>query len=67
MPKVNSSTILSYDYHVATQTMEITFKSGRVYMYQNVPQDVINNFKESESKGSFFHNNIKDHYIVEEQ
>jgi hypothetical protein len=66
MPKVNSSTILSYEYDIITQTLQIAFKSGRNYIYKNVPQNIVNNFKESESTGSFFHNNIRDQYITEE-
>lgn len=67
MPKVDSSTILKYDYHAEAKELTITFKSGRTYLYKNVPVEVKDNFIESDSKGSFFHNNIKDHYIAEEQ
>jgi hypothetical protein len=55
---VASSTILSAGYDAGSETMEIEFKNG-VYQYYNLPQVMYDQFVGSDSKGKFFHANIK--------
>lgn len=45
--------------------LRIVFTSGLSYNYYEVPKDVFNLFLASESKGKFFHANIKDKYTTE--
>jgi hypothetical protein len=49
-------------YHPESQTMTIQFKNGRVYQYRGVPQEIYDQYLQSESQGSFFANNIKGRY-----
>ena len=58
--KVQSSTIdeVLYD----GKDMTITFTSGSTYVYSNVPNEVYTDFVNADSKGRYFHNNIKESY-----
>lgn len=58
----NSSNIRVLRYNFDTSTLEVSFHSGGVYQYFDVPQHEWENFKLAESKGKFLHNNIKGHY-----
>lgn len=40
-------------------TLTITFKSGHVWKYANVPPEIWEEFQKAESPGSFFHKNIR--------
>lgn len=57
-----SSNIQKLRYNSNIQTLEVTFQSGRVYQYFDVPLNVWNDFKSAESKGSFLNKNIKGYY-----
>lgn len=59
---VHSSNLRSYKYSESDKELEVAFLSGRVYKYTGVPVGVIERFKESESKGAFFHANIRTTY-----
>lgn len=59
---VTSSNLVSAGYDAATKTMEVEFygKSGNtIYQYHDVPKEVYDGFLAADSKGSYFHNNIK--------
>jgi len=65
--KVNSSIILEIDWHKYDWNNDgnlyVKFKKGEVtYRYYDVPKSVWEAFKASESKGSFFYQNIKPRY-----
>ncbi|MCV3239781.1 KTSC domain-containing protein [Mesorhizobium sp. ZC-5] len=62
MPPIRSSAISFVEYHDISRTMEITFKSGRIYNYYDVPREVYEDFLASSSKGGFFNDHIKDNY-----
>ena len=62
MESAQSTTIQSHGYHGDSQTMVVQFKNGKVYEYRGVPQQVYNQYQQSESQGSFFANNIKGRY-----
>lgn len=40
-------------------TMRLQYTNGTEYDFEGVSAEVFNNFMESESKGRFFHKNIK--------
>ncbi len=56
---VISSNLESVGYDSNTSTLEIEFHSG-LYEYYNVPQSIYNGLMAATSKGSYFHQNIKD-------
>lgn len=58
----NSSNIVSAGYDETDHILEIEFKDGGVYKYLDVPLEVFDSFMNSESKGKFFHQNIKNAY-----
>jgi hypothetical protein len=59
---VASSAVVSIGYDLKTETLEVEFKSGGIYQYYNVPDQVYRTFMASDSKGTFLHVNIKNAY-----
>ena len=61
---VDSSNIETVRYNSFAKTLDIRFISSAevFYSYQSVPQFVFESLMESESKGSFFQQNIKGHF-----
>jgi len=57
---VSSSNLVSVGWE--NQTLEIEFKSGAVYVYHGVPEELYQELMASPSKGSFFAANIKKTY-----
>jgi KTSC domain len=57
-----SSVIRRYRYDEMQRTLEITFVSGKVYVYADVPPDVFEDFCAAPSKGQFFNRHIRDCY-----
>ncbi len=55
---VKSSDIASVGYE--NGTLEISFHSGGVYQYSNVPENVHQSLMSAASKGGYFHDHIKD-------
>jgi len=62
MIPVSSSNLASVGYDSETQTLRIEFGSGGVYEYHNVPEAEYQGLMSASSKGSYFHQNIKDRY-----
>jgi KTSC domain-containing protein len=62
MPRVESSMIRRIEYEEAPRELEITFTSGRTYVYFGVPKSVYERFLKATSKGQFFNDYIKDQY-----
>lgn len=58
----NSSTISGAAYNPTTKVLEVTFKSGSIYEYHNVPATVISDWLDTDSVGRFFTRKIKDKY-----
>ena len=56
---VESSNLESVGYDTETQMLEVEFKDGRIYQYDNVPITVYNNLMEADSPGGYFNRNIK--------
>jgi hypothetical protein len=61
-----STVIRDFSYNVATRQLVVTFVTGRVYAYAEVPPDVHNAFRASGSKGRFFNLEIRDNYDCRE-
>jgi len=62
MTPVSSSNLASVGYDSATRTLHVEFKSGAVYEYYDVPEAEYQGLIDAPSKGSYFHQNIKDRY-----
>lgn len=54
----DSSNIAAVRYDDDTQKLEIDFKQGGTYEYDNVPKDVAEGFESAPSAGKYFHANI---------
>ena len=59
---VNSSNVSSVGYDANSQTLEIEFNNGGVYQYSGVPESVYEGMMGADSKGKYFHANIKNTY-----
>ena len=57
-----SSVILHASYNKYTAILKITFVSGLVYEYKNVPEKIYNAMITSASKGIYFNRHIKGQY-----
>jgi hypothetical protein len=60
-----SSVVAHIIYKADTRTLRITFVSGMVYDYKNVPEAVYQAMKSSGSKGIYLNKHIKGHYDFE--
>ena len=61
--KVESSNIKSIGFQ--DNVLEVEFKSGGVYRYSNVGEEVFRAFMDAESKGKYFHQYIKSQFSTE--
>ena len=59
---VTSSVILSVGYDAETQVLEVEFIRGAVYQFSGVPREVYDGILVADSKGKYFHANIKNIY-----
>ena len=59
---VNSSMITGIGYDASTSILEVEFKDGAVWDYADVPEYLWHEFREAESKGKFFLQNIREQY-----
>jgi len=57
-----SSVIDHFNYDQKSQTLVITFVTGLVYKYKNVPEEIYQMLKISGSKGRYFNHFIKDKF-----
>lgn len=64
MEPAQSTTISHHGYHPDSQTMMVQFKNGKVYSYSGVPKEVFEGYRNSESQGSYFSQNIKGRYTT---
>lgn len=62
--RVNSSNITEIGYDELSRTMEIKFKHGGIYQYSPITPQAYISFLKSESKGKFFHQNIKENKLI---
>lgn len=59
---VESSMITSIGYDPAICVLEIEFSNGTVWQYNDFPEYMWYEFRQSESKGKYFHAYIKKEY-----
>jgi hypothetical protein len=59
---VESSVIGEVGYSESSRTLEILFRSGAIYLYYFVPQDVHDALMAADSKGTYFNKQIKGVY-----
>jgi hypothetical protein len=59
---VDSQMIMSIGYDATTCVLEIEFKGGVVWDYPDFPEYLWYEFEAADSKGKFFHQNIKKQY-----
>lgn len=57
-----STVIAHFSYDAANEALTIRFLSGRVYVYDGVPETEYKEMKMAGSKGSYFNLHIKDKY-----
>jgi hypothetical protein len=57
-----STVIRSFVYDDQQLALVITFRSGRIYRYENVPQNIYLDMKAAFSKGEFFNAHVRDRY-----
>jgi len=62
MIPVSSRAINAIGYSPETSMLKITFKQNKTYDYCSVPQSVFDNLLKSQSKGSYYNDNIRDKY-----
>ena len=60
-----SSVVANMSYNAHTFTLRITFVSGMIYDYKNVPEEVYYAMKTSGSKGTYLNQHIKGNYEFE--
>ena len=61
-----SSVISSFTYEPERRRLIVTFVTGRVYEYADVPAGVAANFRASFSKGVFFNEHIRNKFSCRE-
>jgi len=57
-----SSNILCSTYNENDNVLYITFTSGGIYSYDDVPKNVYEEFRDCESQGKYFLTNIKNNH-----
>jgi len=57
-----STVIRSFAYHATQRQLEVTFQSGRRYLYEDVPPETYDAMKRAFSKGEFFNEHIRDRF-----
>jgi hypothetical protein len=66
MPRVSSSMMTRLNYDDSTSELDITFIGGKTYRYFEVPPEIYEGLMDSESKGEYFNQNIKDTFAYSE-
>jgi hypothetical protein len=61
--QLKSNAILSAGYNLATEELELEFRSGHVYRYENVPAAVYAWLLRTENKGGYVRRMITGHYV----
>jgi predicted RNase H-like HicB family nuclease len=57
-----SSVISEVSYEPQSGQLILTFVTGRIYIYDDVPLEAFNSLVNARSKGAFFNSEIRDHY-----
>jgi KTSC domain len=59
----DSRAIAMFAYDLVAKSLLIRFKTGEVYIYQGVPREIFDRFRQARSKGQFFHSTIRDRFV----
>lgn len=59
---IKSSNLAEAVYNTETKNLRVSFNSGSIYEYDDVPWDVFTKFRMADSQGSFFSKNIARSY-----
>ena len=51
-----------FRYAPETRELKVTFVSGRLYVYEDIPPEVVAAFRDARSKGTIFNHEIRDRY-----
>jgi lysyl-tRNA synthetase class 2 len=65
--RMPSTVIRSFDYRDASQELRVMFRSGRCYVYKDVPREVYDAMKSAFAKGEFFNTHIRSRFAFERQ
>lgn len=57
-----STVVASMVYNEKRATLRVTYVSGKIYDYKNVPPEVYAEMRSAPSKGKFLNERIKGHY-----
>ena len=60
-----SSVIAGISYDPATAILRVTFVSGMIYDYRDVPEEIYTALKTSDAKGIYLNRHIKGKYAFE--
>jgi hypothetical protein len=58
-----STVIRFFRYAPDRRELTVTFVSGRLYVYEDVPPEVAAAFGDARSKGTFFNREVRDRYV----
>lgn len=58
----DSTAVGAIAYRASERVLDVTFVSGQVYRYFDVPAEVYDRFRSAESAGHFLHEEILDRY-----
>jgi hypothetical protein len=61
-----STVIRRFEYRPETRELEILFTTGRRYVYADVAEEEVKEFRAAFSKGSYFNRQIRDRYRFRE-
>ncbi|MGB6350287.1 MAG: KTSC domain-containing protein [Pseudolabrys sp.] len=61
-----STVIANIEYDDQRERLTVTFVTGRIYEYVDVPIEVAASFQSAASKGTFFNSYIRDRYDFRE-
>ena len=64
--RMPSTVIRHFEHDPATRQMTVTFNTGRVYVYDDVPDAVAASMRAAFSKGAFFNAEIRNVYPCRE-
>lgn len=62
MIPVKSSNLVAVGYDAKTKELRVEFKNKKIWEYEDVPKEVVDNLIGAESVGKFFNENIKGKY-----
>lgn len=66
MSNVPSTVIDDIEYDPELRRLRVTFTSGRIYIYEDVPLDVAADFMNADSRGAYFNRRIRNAYACRE-